>query len=115
MPNYCVTAKEVWYSRIYVEAEDEDDAVQRLGNGEGDTSDSDYVDTLGYVSVRNEDTGEYTDFTIPTMEEGDPNNIFSKSKKQKEVDKAVKILADPHLTSMGVGKVLENLKGIKNI
>jgi hypothetical protein len=115
MPNYCVTAKEVWHSHTYVEAEDEDDAVRLVKNGDGDTHDSDYGDTIGYVSVRNEDTGKYTDLTIPTMEEGDPNNIFSKSKKQKEVDKAVKILADPHLTSIGVGKVLENLKGIKNI
>ena len=118
MPEYCITSKEVWHSFITVEAEDIDAALHQADNGDGDTGDGEYSHTIGYVSIRNEDTGEDTNLTMSAMEEmeeSDPNSIFSKSKKQKEVDKAIKIISGKYITVKSLEKVLEILKGIKNI
>jgi hypothetical protein len=49
------------------------------------------------------------------MEENDPNSIFSKSKKQEEVDKAIKILIEDKFNTPVKQNVLEILQGIKNI
>lgn len=118
MPTFCVTAKEIWYSYLYLDAEDEDEAINLAGMGIGEVDGSDFGDTIGYVSICNEDTHENTDLSGPAidaMEENDPNSIFSKSKKQEEVDKAIKILIEDKFNTPVKQNVLEILQGIKNI
>jgi len=116
MPEYCITTKEIWYGYLRLEAADVDDAVHRAKNGEGDISETDYGDTIGYVSIRDENTGEETDLENPIIiDENNPNSIFTKSKKQEEVDKVIGILNDAHLNSVGVEKGLEILRNIKSI
>jgi hypothetical protein len=119
MPTFCVTAKEIWYSYLYLDAEDEDEAINLAGMGIGEVDGSDFGDTIGYVSIRNEDTHEDTDLSGPAidaMEENDPNSIFSKSKKQEEVDKAIITLRNPTVDSYTrITSALKILGDIKNI
>ena len=117
MSEYCITSKEIWYSYINIEADNIDDAIYKRKNGAGDVYENDYCSTIGYVSIRDENTGEETDLQLDntTLDEGNPNSIFTKSKKQEEVDKVIKILSSAHLSSTGVEEGLEISRSIKDI
>ena len=118
MPEYRLTTKEIWYSYTNIEEADNiDDAIAQAKDGAGDVYENSYDSTIGYVSIHNEDTGEETDLLLgnPPLNEGNPNSIFTKSKKQEEVDKAIKILANKHFPQVDVERGLKILRGIKNI
>ncbi|TET61111.1 MAG: hypothetical protein E3J47_05755 [Candidatus Stahlbacteria bacterium] len=117
MPEYCITTKEIWHSYLCLTAEDIDDAIHLAKQGQGDTDGSDYVNTIGYISIHNEDTGEETNLETPTIiaDDSDPNNVFVKSKKQEEVDKVINILKVEHLTYHHIDEALKKLRNIKNI
>ncbi len=118
MSNYCITTKEIWYGNLYLDADDIDDAVHRAEIGEGDQNDSDFGELINYVSIRDTDTDEETDLGAPPIiaNDNDPNNVFVKSKKQEEVDKAIAILGRPSDGPFdrisGALKVLRNIKNI---
>jgi len=115
MPEYCITRKEIWYSYLYLGADNVDDAITIAGDGEGDIEDSEYMDWLCNVSIRNIDTEEVINLEVLPVDPADPNSVFSKSKKQEELDTVIKILNDKHLTLPGVKKALKMLRNIKNI
>lgn len=117
MPEYCITTKEIWYGYLYINADDIDDAIRLAKDGEGEVTDTDFGDTIGYVCIRDVETDEETDLETPAtiVDDSDPNNIFVKSKKQEEVDKAINILKTKHLTYRDIDETLERLRSIKNI
>jgi len=115
MPEYCVTRKEIWHSYLYFDADSVDDVIAMAEDGEGDIEDSEYMDWLNNVSVRNMDTQEVTILEVLPVDPADPNSVFSKSKKQEEVDKAIDILKNKHIVYTDVEQVLKILRNIKNI
>jgi hypothetical protein len=116
MPEYCITTKEIWHSYLYIEANDVDDAIEKAKSGEGDIEDSDYHDTIGYTSILDRSNDELTDLEKPpVVDEHDPNNIFTKSKKQKEVDKAIIMLDKKIVDFESIAEAVKVLKSIRNI
>ena len=115
MPEYRITRKEIWHSYLYFEADSVDDAIAMAEDGEGEIEDSEYMDWLSNISIRNMDTQEVNSLEVLPVDPADPNSVFSKSKKQEELDTAIKILDNKHLTFPIIKEALEILRSIKNI
>lgn len=114
MPEYRITSKEMWYSYLYLDALDIDEAIHLAKKGIGDIDGSDFAETLGYVNIIDLDTGEEVNLeTTVTLDKHDPNNMFTKSKKQKEVDKAIQLLNAKPLEITGVNKALKILENLE--
>ncbi|RLI66037.1 MAG: hypothetical protein DRO67_01785 [Candidatus Asgardarchaeum californiense] len=119
MPEYCITRKEIWHSYAYLTADDIDTAINMADDGEGDIEDSEYIDWIGNIYIRDLETDEGINIEPAPAYLDNPNNIFFKFKRQKEIDEVITILKLPLSDPLSdpynnISKALDKLESIKN-